>query len=78
MPRSDTSPEVRRRQIDAYRSLSADERMALGIDLSESMRRVTIDGIRSRHPEFGDRQVAEELIRIWHGLDLLALSLPSE
>lgn len=46
--------------------------MALGIDLSESMRRVTIDGIRSRHPEFDDRQVAEELIRMWHGPDLLA------
>lgn len=78
MPRSDTSPEVRRRQIDAYRSLSADERMALGIDLSESMRAVTTDGIRSRHPEFDDRQVAEELIRIWHGLDMLARSIPSE
>ncbi len=78
MPRSDTSPEVRRRQIDAYRSVSADERMALGIDLSESMRTVTTDGIRSRHPEFDDRQVAEELIRIWHGLDMLARSIPSE
>lgn len=46
--------------------------MALGIDLSESMRAVTTDGIRSRHPEFDDRQIAEELIRIWHGPDLLA------
>lgn len=78
MPRSDTSPEVRRRQIDAHRSLSADERMALGIDLSESMRKVKIDGIRSRHREFDDREIAEELFRIWHGLDVLALSIPSE
>lgn len=52
--------------------------MALGIDLSESMRKVKIDGIRSRHREFDDREIAEELFRIWHGLDVLALSIPSE
>jgi len=46
--------------------------MALAIDLSESMRTVTTDGIRARHPEFDDQGVAEALLRIWHGPDVLA------
>lgn len=72
MPVSDTSSEVQRRQIEAYRSMSPDERTALAIEMSESMRTVATDGIRARHPEFDDRQVADELIRIWHGPDALA------
>jgi len=71
---ADTSSEVRRRQIGAYRAMSPDDRLALAFELSESMRTITTDGIRARHPGLDERGVAQELIRIWHGDDLLMLT----
>jgi len=62
---------VRRRQIDAYRAMTPDDRMALGVELSEAMREVTLDGIRSRRPGLDEQHVVEELIRLWHGGALL-------
>ncbi len=36
------------------------------------MREVTLGGIRTRHPEFDDRGVHHEFLRILYGSDLAA------
>lgn len=64
---ADTTAEVRRRQIEAYRAMTPDDRMALGVELSEAMREVTLDGIRSRRPGLDEQHAVAELIRLWHG-----------
>lgn len=51
--------------------MTPDDRMALGVELSEAMREVTLDGIRSRRPGLDEQHVVEELIRLWHGGALL-------
>ncbi len=52
--------------------MSPDGRMALAFELSESMRTITTDGIRARHPDLDERGVTEDLIRIWHGPEVVA------
>ncbi len=67
----DTAPEIRRRQVGIYRRMSPDQRVELAVSLSEDVRLVTLDGIRHRNPDFDDRRVHREWLRILHGDELL-------
>jgi hypothetical protein len=45
-------------------------RVALALELSEEARALTIAGIRARHPEWSDTQVAEACRALLLGTDL--------
>ena len=64
---ADTTPEARRLQLALYRVMSPGERIALALAMSDEIRLVTENGIRSRNPSFDDDQVRLELLRILHG-----------
>jgi hypothetical protein len=66
----DTEPDIRRRQLDIYRSMSPAQRVEAAVDLSEDVRRIAIDGIRMRNPELDDARVHQELLRLLHGDEL--------
>ena len=67
---ADTAPEARRRQLDVYRAMRPQQRVEQALALSEEVRRIAMDGIRSRNPAFDDEQVRGELLRILYGAGL--------
>jgi len=66
----DTSDDAFIRQLDALRALGPGGRLRLAAELSDDLREIATAGIRSRHPEYDDRQVAEELADLLLGEEL--------
>lgn len=67
MALADTAPEIRRRQLDVYRAMNPQQRVNLALSMSEDIRRVTEDGIRSRNPGFDKAEVRQAWLRVLHG-----------
>ena len=67
MDLADTAPELRRRQLDVYRAMKPQQRVMLALEMSEEIRQISVDGIRSRNPYFDEVQVRLELLRVLHG-----------
>jgi hypothetical protein len=61
---ADTSPEAYAAQARWMRRLDPGARLRLAMDLCDEMRAMCADGVRRRHPEFGEGQVSEEVGRI--------------
>jgi hypothetical protein len=61
----DTSAEANTRQLDDWRRMTPQERLAIAADTSDALRRLVEAGVRSRHPDAAALQVqaavAEEL-----------------
>jgi hypothetical protein len=62
----DTSTEVRHLQVELYRGMMPEQRVAIAIEMSEAGRQLSLDGIRARRPELDDEEVVDEYIRIVH------------
>jgi hypothetical protein len=67
---ADTAPEVRRRQLEAYRAMGPQRRVEHALALSEEIRRVAIDGMKQRDPSLNDEQIRAAWLRMLHGPDL--------
>lgn len=59
----DTSPEIELRQVQIWRSMSGEQRLRLGFELSLLTRELAMTGIRERHPEWSEQQVKREAVR---------------
>lgn len=66
----DTSLSIHATQIDAFRRMSATERVAAALEMSEAVRSLAEAGIRHRNPEFSDEEVRLALVEIMLGADL--------
>jgi hypothetical protein len=67
---ADTSAQAREIQLAIYRQMLPGRRVALALELSQEARALTIAGIRARHPEWSDVQVAEACRKRLLGTDL--------
>jgi hypothetical protein len=75
---ADTSLDAIRVQHAVYRRMPAEQRLRLGLQMSDSARAVSAAGVRSRHPEYTDRQVELAVIRMMLGEELFRLAYPGE
>ena len=66
----DTSPDAARAQIEATRRLGLEERVRVAVAMSEDARRISIDGIKRRHPELSDARARHAVLRALYGEDL--------
>lgn len=57
----DTSPEIERRQIDAWRAMSEARKLAIASELTLAAEELTRAGIRERHPSASEREIALRL-----------------
>lgn len=73
VPLADTDPEIRRRQLLVYRAMSPQQRIEVALGLSEDVRQIALDGIRSRGPALSHAQVHEAWLRLLHGPQLARL-----
>ncbi|HWO22001.1 MAG TPA: hypothetical protein VNO30_24735 [Kofleriaceae bacterium] len=72
----DTSPAAHEAQLRCYRRMSGAEKVALAAQLSEDVRAVARAGIRTRHPEYSDREVWYALQRLLLGDELFDRAWP--
>jgi hypothetical protein len=67
MPISDTTPAAAARQLQLYRETGPARRAQIAVDLSDAVRATAIAGIRRRHPEYSDEEVAARFLWIVYG-----------
>jgi hypothetical protein len=60
----DTDPEIRRRQLAAYRRMTPAQRVELAFEMSEEARAISLAGIRARNPHLDEAAARKELLRM--------------
>jgi hypothetical protein len=66
----DTTPDAARVQLEVFQRMTPEQRLRLGFELTDSVRRLAAEGVRARHPEYTDDQVRLAEIRLWLGDEL--------
>lgn len=74
---ADTTPEAHRVQGEAYRRMGGAARVALAFELGETVRQLTLAGIRHRHPDYTDEQVRLAYARLTLGDELVRAAWPN-
>ncbi len=72
----DTTDDAHATQLRVYRSIGGAARVAIAFQLSDAVRRVTMAGIRSRHPKYSDDEVTHAWARLTLGDDLVRAVWP--
>jgi hypothetical protein len=72
----DTSPEAAAIQLEAWRRLGPEARVALAARLSDEIRQVSLAGIRQRNPDYDDDHAMRALLRLIVGDDLARAVCP--
>ncbi len=60
----DTSRQAHDVQRDVYLRMGGAGRVAVMFRLNDAVRRLALDGIRARHPEYGEEQVQQAYARL--------------
>ena len=66
----DTSPEAYAVQLELMRRMSPVQRLRKTFALSQQVKRMSMDAIRRRHPEFDEDAVRLKFIELTYGKDL--------
>jgi hypothetical protein len=66
----DTSREAYERQLEGWRRMTPERKGELVAELSEAVRELSREGIRARHPEYGDDEVGQALAVLLYGREI--------
>jgi len=64
MPAADTSPRVAALQLQLYRQVGSAGRARIAVELSDAVRDTALAGIRRRHPEYSELEIASSFLRL--------------
>ncbi|MBN1772402.1 MAG: hypothetical protein JXB32_14125 [Deltaproteobacteria bacterium] len=78
MAAMDTGPEASEMQLAIYRRMSPERRLRVGLELTELSRKLLREGIRRRHPEYGEPEVLQAFRRLWLGAELFHSAYPAD
>jgi hypothetical protein len=67
---TDTSDEALAIQLAGFRQMSPTERVNKMCKLSASLRRMAMDAIRRRHPEYDQHEIRMKFIELTYGKEL--------
>ena len=67
MPLTDTTPDAAALQLELYRAAGPSARATAAAELSDAVRATTLAGIRRRHAEFSEAEVAREFLALVYG-----------
>jgi hypothetical protein len=73
---ADTAPEAAWVQRQIYQRKSFDERLALTLDMSRSLRDIAMAVIKARNPDYTDEQARYATIRLRLGEELFRSAFP--
>ncbi len=74
----DTTTEAHAYQIDLYRRRGPEWRLRAAFEMSDEARELVRDGIRSRHPDYSERDVEAALRLLFLGERLYRETWPQE
>ncbi len=63
----DTTIEAARKQLEILRKLGPEVRIKLAFEMSDNLRYAVEAGVRYRHPEFNEKKVNLEVMRLMIG-----------
>ncbi len=66
----DTTAEAQAKEFEILRRIGPAGRLAMAFELSDNLRSLVEAGVRYRHPEWDDRSVECEVMRLMIGDDL--------
>jgi hypothetical protein len=66
----DTTPYAEEIQIEIFRRMTPEKRLEAAVNLAQTSRELLKEGVRRRHPEYGEDQVRLAVIRLVLGEDL--------
>ncbi|MGM0577729.1 MAG: hypothetical protein ACQEXJ_18525 [Myxococcota bacterium] len=72
----DTIDEAARVQAEVWRSMGGSKRLEVALRMSDEARDVARDGIRARHPGYGEHDVEHALRRMLLGDELFRAAWP--
>ncbi len=67
---ADTTIDAMRKQFEILERLGIEGRAEMTFQLSNNLRQITEAGVRLRHPEYNDKAVRREVLRITLGDEL--------
>jgi hypothetical protein len=70
MSHSDTSPEIEKKQILLLRRQTFEQRLARAVDLSDTVRALSRNALRQRHPELTGPELNALFVELHYGKDL--------
>jgi len=72
----DTSPDIERMQVEAWRRMTALEKAALITGLTRAIHRLAVAGVRQRYPNASPREQFLRLAIVLHGRELARSAYP--
>lgn len=60
----DTTLEAERVQLEVFRHMGPEKRLQASVALSRTCRKLLIEGVRRRHPEYDERRIRLAVIRL--------------
>lgn len=72
----DTLLEIERIQLEILRKMEPEKRLKLAFQLLETEKKLLIEGIRIRHPEYSEKEINMALKRIFLGDELFERVYP--
>ena len=66
----DTTPYAEEMQLEIFRRMTPEKRLEAAVNLAQTSRALLKEGVRRRHPEYGEEQVRLGVIRLVLGEDL--------
>jgi hypothetical protein len=67
---NDTTIDALRKQFEILERIGIEGRAEMTFELSDNLRQITESGVRLRHPEYNNREVRREVLRITLGDEL--------
>jgi hypothetical protein len=72
----DTTSRAEKIQLDVFRRMTPERRLEAAIQLAKTSRELLAQGVRKRHPEYGEDQVKLAVIRLTLGENLFVSVYP--
>ena len=72
----DTSRDAEKKQIEILRRMGPENRLRAAMELSRMSRKMLSEGVRKRHPDYTERQVRLETIRLTLPEELFRAAYP--
>jgi len=67
MAATDTTPRAAAIQLELYRQVGPSRRAQIAVELSDAVRDTALAGIRRRHPDYSEEEVALSFLRMVYG-----------
>ena len=64
---SDTTLEAARKEFEVLRRLGPQVRARMAFEMSNNLRRIVEAGVRNRHPDFDEKKIELEVLRLMVG-----------